>query len=312
MEYQDYYKMLGVNKNATEKEIKSAYRKLARKYHPDVNKDDPKAEAKLKEINEAYEVLGDSEKRATYDQLGPSWHHWQKSGQTGGFDWGQWAANTGGPRVNVQYGDDMFGGGGGFSDFFSGIFGGESPGARRSHDYGYRTRNQVGEDIEHELEISLTEASLGTTRILRKDGRRLQVKIPAGAKIGTKVRIRGEGSSGSGGGKNGDLYLKVKVATDPRFERKGDNLYATVEVDMFTALLGGETVIPTLSGDVNLKIPDGSQNGQSFRLRGKGMPRLRKPDEFGDLYAQLDVRLPTNLTPKQQELFEQLRKLENE
>lgn len=311
MDYQDYYKVLGVNKNATEKEIKAAYRKLARQYHPDVNQDDPQAETRLKEINEAYEVLGDTKKRATYDQLGPDWQRWQKSGQAGGFDWGGWA-NAGDPRVRVQYNnvDDMFGGGGGgFSDFFTSIFGGGSPGTRRSRSYEYGSRPQSGQDIEQDITISLTEAHNGTTRYVRKDGRRLEVKIPAGAKTGTKVRMRGEGHPAPRGGQPGDLYLKVKVADDPRFERKDDDLHATVKIDLFTAVLGGQVPVPTISGEVALKIPAGSQNGQSFRLRGKGMPKLRQPNHFGDLYIQLDVRLPTDLTPRQKELFEQLRKL---
>ena len=311
MEYQDYYKTLGVNKNATKKEIKVAYRKLARKYHPDVNPDDPQAEGRLKEINEAYEVLGDAEKRATYDQLGASWQRWQQSGQAGGFDWGQWA-NAGGQRVNVRYSDnvgDMFGEGGGFSDFFSSIFGGGSPGSRRSRSYEYRAHPQPGQDIEQDIEISLTEAYLGTTRFLRKDGRRLQVKIPAGAKTGTRARMRGEGSPGVRGGQAGNLYLTVKVGDDPRFERKEEDLYTHADVGLYTAIFGGKVRVLTLSGEVSLKLPPGSQNGQTFRLRGKGMPKLRKPGEYGDLYVQLDVRLPAELSPQQRELFEQLRKL---
>ena len=312
MDYQDYYKILGVNKNATEKEIKSAYRKLARKYHPDVNQNDPQAEARLKEINEAYAVLSDSEKRTTYDQLGPSWQRWQQSGQGGGgFNWAQWANAAGGPRARAQYPEEDIFGGAGFSDFFSSIFGGGSPGTRPSRSYEYG-RPQTGQDIEQDIEISLTEAYMGTTRYLRKDGRRLQVKIPAGAKTGTKVRMRGEGRAGSRGAQPGDLYLKVKVAEDHRFERKGDDLYTTVEVDLYTAILGGTVRVPTLSGEVQLKIPGGSQNGKSFRLRGKGMPNLRKPNQYGDLFAQLSVRLPTNLSPQQRELFEQLKDLENE
>jgi curved DNA-binding protein len=308
MEYKDYYKILGVDKKATDKEIKSAFRKLARQYHPDVNPDNPQAEARFKEINEAYEVLGDAEKREKYDQLGANWQRWQQAGQTGGFDWAQWAGNMGGPRPNVRYGDpeDLFGGD--FSDFFQTIFGGGgSPGTRRT--YEYRTRPQTGQDIEHELEISLAEAYYGTNRLVRKDGRRLQVKIPAGARTGTKVRMRGEGEAGPGGGQAGDLYLKVKVADDPAFERKEDDLYVKAPVDLYTAVLGGEIRISTMSGEVTLKVPPGSQNGQTFRLRGKGMPKLSRPDEHGDLYAKLEVKLPTQLTPEQRKLFEQLRNL---
>lgn len=317
MEYKDYYKVLGVDKNASEKEIKAAYRKLARKYHPDVNPNNSKAEERFKEINEAHEVLSDRKKRAKYDQLGADWQRWQQTGgRPGDFNWGQWAAGPeGGQRVHVRYGspedlEDLFGGGGSpFSDFFTSIFGGMGgAGARRSGGFEYQPRPQAGQDLEHEVEISLAEAEQGTTRLLTKDGRRLEVKIPAGAKTGTRVRMRGEGGTGMAGGQAGDLYLKVNVTPDPRFERKEDDLYVTVPVDLYTAVLGGEVRVPMLTGEVSLKIPAGSQNGQNFRLRGKGMPKLGKPSERGDLYARLDVRLPTHLTPRQRELFEQLRR----
>jgi curved DNA-binding protein len=303
----DYYEVLGVQRGASDKEIKSAYRKLARQYHPDVNPADAQAEARFKEINEAYEVLGDEKKRRSYDALGSNWRHWQQPGQSGGFNWEQWAQGSGGPRPRVNYDDigDIFGSGG-FSDIFGNIFGGGAPGRTRSNPY-QRSQPQGGQDIEQEIEISLTEAYLGTVRLLNKEGRRLQVKIPAGAKTGLKVRMRGEGQSGFYGGEAGDLYLKVKIAPDPRFERKEDDLYTTVPVELYTAVLGGEVRVPTLSGEVTLKIPACSQNGQSFRLRGKGMPKLNRTHEYGDLYARLDVRLPTDLTPEQRNLFEQLR-----
>lgn len=317
MEYKDYYKILGVDKNATEKEIKSAFRKLARQYHPDVNPDDPQAEAHFKEINEAYEVLGDPEKRAKYDQLGADWQRWQGAGgQPGDYDWSRWTTTPGGERVHVRYGtpedlEDLFGDSSPFSDFFTSVFGGLGGMRRTGSRGGFEglDRPRRGQDLEHEVEISLAEAYHGTTRLLTKDGRRMEVKIPPGAKTGTRVRMRGEGGSGVSGGQAGDLYLKVKVARDPRFERKGDSLYVTVPVDLYTAVLGSEVRVPTLIGDVNLKIPAGSQNGQTFRLRGKGMPRLRQPAEHGDLYARLDVRVPTKLTPEQRDLFEQLRRL---
>lgn len=320
MDYKDYYKTLGVSKDAAEKDIKSAFRKLARKYHPDMNPDNPKAEARFKEINEAYEVLGDPEKRQKYDSLGADWQRWQQTGgRPGDFDWAQWMGATGrqagGPRGNVRYSNmedfgDLFGGGGAaggasFSDFFTNIFGGMGAGAQSGGGFDFAGRSpQRGRDLEHELEISLTEAYHGTTRMISNEGRRLSVKIPVGAKTGTKVRMRGEGHQ------TGDLYLKIKVAADPRFERQDDDLHTTVPVDLYTAVLGGQVRVPTLTGEVNLKIPAGSQNGQTFRLRGKGMPKLRKSDQFGDLFAKLDVRLPGKLTPKQQELFEALRKLE--
>lgn len=313
MDYKDYYKILGVDKKATDKEIKAAYRKLARKYHPDMNPDNPQAEARFKEINEANEVLGDPQKRAKYDQLGADWQHWQQTGgRPGDFDWSQWeAAGPGGGRVNIRYGspenlEDLFDGGT-FSDFFTSIFGSSMAGGTRRGPGGFNAA-QMGQDLEQEVEISLSEAYHGAARLLNKNGRRLEVKIPSGAKTGTKVRMRGEGGEGLMGGQAGDLYLKVKVAADPRFERKENDLHVTVTVDLYTAVLGGEVRVPTMTGEVTLKIPAGSQNGQSIRLRGKGMPRLGKTGEYGDLYAKLEVRLPTKLTPRQQELFEQLRR----
>jgi curved DNA-binding protein len=281
-----------------------------------VNPNDAKAEEKFKEINEAHEVLSDPEKRSKYDQLGADWQRWQQTGgRPGDFNWGQYTTGPGGERVHVRYAspedlEDLFGGGSPFSDFFTSIFG-DMGGGRggRSGGFEYRPRPRPGQDFEHPVEISLAEAYHGTSRTLEKEGgRRLEVKIPAGAKTGTRVRMRGEGSSGVGGGQAGDLYLGVEVKPDPRFERKEDDLYVTVPVDLYTAVLGGEVRVPTLAGDVNLKIPAGSQNGQTIRLRGKGMPRLGKVGEFGDLYARLDVRLPTRLSPKQRELFEQLRR----
>jgi curved DNA-binding protein len=297
MEYKDYYKILGVARTADEKEIKRAYRQLALKYHPDKNPDDPQAEERFKEINEAYEVLGDPSKRAKYDQLGASYQAWERTGGRGGFDWSQWTtAAPGGMHVEVGDLGDLFGGG--FSDFFNSIFGGmggAGPAPRA------RTR---GRDLEQQVTISLAEAYNGTTRALQRDGKRLEVTIPPGARTGTKVRISGKGEGGSS--RAGDLYLAVEVAPDPRFEIKGDDLYTQVKVDLYTAVLGGEATVPTPSSPVVLTIPAGSQPGQSFRLRGRGMPSLRKPERHGDLYVQLAVALPSHLTDEQRRLFEQL------
>ena len=229
MEYKDYYKTLGVNKKATDKEIKSAFRKLARKYHPDVNPNNPQAEARFKDINEAYEVLSDPEKRAKYDQLGAEWQRWQGSGgRPGDFDWSRWTSAPGGGRVHVRYGapedlEGLFGGGSSFSDFFNRIFGGLGGGVGGFGGFEgleYQSRQQGGQDLEHEIEISLAEAYHGATRLLTKDGRRIEVRIPPGAKTGTRVRVRGEGGGGVAGGQPGDLYLRVKVRQDTRFERK--------------------------------------------------------------------------------------------
>ncbi|HET89132.1 MAG TPA: J domain-containing protein [Chloroflexi bacterium] len=324
MEYKDYYQTLGVTKDASEKEIKQAFRKMARQYHPDVNPGDTQSEERFKEVNEAYEVLSDPEKRSKYDQLGSAWRDWDRmGGRPGDFDWGQWAAGGPGQRVHVQYGtpedlQDLFGGGSPFSDFFTQVFGGMGgaggarAGTRSPGGFQYRTRPQRGQDYEQEVEISLREAYQGTTRVLQKDGRRLEVKIPPGSRTGTRVRMSGEGGAGAGGGGAGDLYLRVNVAPDPQFERKGDDLHVSVPMDLYTAVLGGQAQVPTLSGPVVLTIPQGTQNGRTFRLRGKGMPRLKQPDQWGDLYAQVDVQLPTTLTPRQRELFEELQRLSKE
>jgi curved DNA-binding protein len=318
MEYKDYYQTLGVSRDADEKALRKAFRRLARKHHPDVNPDDPEAEERFKEINEAYGVLADPEKRSKYDQLGDEWNRYQQTGgRPGGFDWGRWQGDPPGEgqRGHVRYGtpedlQDLFGEGSSFSDFFGQIFGGTrgaSPDGRPGG-FEYQARPQHGRDIEQEIEISLREAYHGTTRVLDKDGRRLRVKIPPGARSGTRIRLSGEGTPGMAGGQAGNLYLRARVFPDPRFERQGDDLHVTVPVDLYTAILGGQTPVPTLDGAVKLAIPAGTQNGQRFRLRGKGMPRLREFEERGDLYAHLNVRLPAELTAKQQELFKELQR----
>ena len=317
MDYKDYYQVLGVGKDADEKEVKRAFRRLARQYHPDVNPDDGTAEERFKEINEAYEVLSDSAKRSKYDQLGAAYQNWeQRGGRSGDFDWGQWAGGAPGgqgQRVHVRYGtpedlQDLFGGGSPFSDFFSQIFGGMGGGATPGG-FEYRTRPQAGRDFEQAVEISLQEAYQGTTRIMQKEGRRLEVRIPPGAQTDTRIRMAGEGGPGAAGGEAGDLYLRVKARPDPLFERQGDDLHVTVPVDLYTVILGGKVEVPTLSGPVTLTIPPDTQNQRVFRLRGKGMPRLRQTDQHGDLYARVDVQLPTQVTTRQRELFEELRRI---
>lgn len=310
MEYKDYYKILGVARGASQAEIKKAYRKLALQFHPDRNPDDKQAEEKFKEVNEAYQVLSDADKRAKYDQLGSEYAQWQQRGAPGGgFNWGQWT--SGGPGgVHVEYsGDpnDVFGGRmGGFSDFFEQIFGGAGGfepamrGARAA-----REANQPAPIYEQPVTITLEEAARGGERLLQLDGRRLEVKIPAGARSGTKVRMAGVGPAGPNG-KAGDIYLIVDVADDPRFNREGDDLHSEVETDVYTAVLGGEVSVPTLDGKVLLKIPAGTQPGQSFRIKGKGMPRL-KSKEHGDLIAKIKVRIPKNISANEKKLFEQLR-----
>ena len=314
MEYKDYYKILGVDRTASEKDIKSAFRRLARQHHPDVNPNDPGAEERFKEINEAYEVLSDPEKRRKYDQLGADWRRWQQTGgRPGDFDWSRWSAGEPGGGVHVRYGtpedlEDLFGGGSPFSDFFSQIFGGMGAGSGGGG-FQYEIRPHRGQDYEQPVEITLGEAYAGTSRILQRDGHRVEIKIPPGAKTGTRVRMSGEGGSGVGGGPAGDLYLRLKVLPDQQFDRKGDDLYTAVSVDLYTMVLGGEVPVPTMAGAVVLSIPAGTQNGRTFRLRGKGMPRLRQPDQRGDLYVKAEVRLPTHLGPREQELFEELRRV---
>lgn len=300
MEYKDYYKILGVEKNASVDEIKKAYRKLARKYHPDVNPNDKVAEERFKEINEANEVLTDSEKRSKYDLLGNSWQAYQYGGGTGGFDWSQWVSEAykSGGQVNLN--DILRGRGGarpGFSDFFEAIFGAMGQ---------TRPTAQQGQDYNQKVEISLEEAFNGVSRILRIGERRIEVKIPRGAKSGTKVRVRGEGGEGAAGGQKGDLYLNIEVTPHPTFERVGDDLYSELPVDLYTAVLGGEATVPTLKGKIKLRIPPETQSGRTFRLKNQGMPKLKQPDERGDLYAKVMVQLPQNLTPEEIALFEEL------
>lgn len=321
MEYKDYYKILGVDRGATDDEIKRTYRKLARQLHPDVNPGDKAAEARFKDINEAYQVLGDPEKRTKYDRLGSSWQGWQRAGHDpGGFDWSQWFSPGSGRRgtpggVRVEFGDlnDILGGGaGGFSDFFNALFGGGMPGVGRAPAGHTRTYRQPvrAQNLEQPIEITLEEAHRGTTRTLERDGTRLQATIPPGAKTGTKIRLAGQGAPvpGQRGSKAGDLYLRITVKPHPRFTREGDDLHLEAEIDLYTAVLGGETVVETLEGSVQLKIPAGTQSGQQFRLGGKGMPKLREKG-FGDLYVRVTPRIPQNLSDQERQLYQELTRL---
>ena len=315
MEYKDYYKVLGVERSASEKEIKQAFRRLARQCHPDVCPGDKGAEERFKEINEAYEVLSDPEKRRRYDQLGADCQRWQQAGgRPGDFDWSQWGAGGPGARPGVRYAtpeevEDLFGGGGGFSDFFGQVFGGTGA---RSAGFRPQGRRQARPSSEQPVEISLQEAYHGAKRLAQVGGQRLEVNIPAGARTGTRLRFTGVGGGGAGGGQAGDLYLKVVVAPDPRFERKGDDLHVTVPVDLYTLVLGGEVRVPAMEGEVVLSIPAATQNGRTFRLQGKGMPRLEGQGGRGNLYARVEARLPGHLTQRQRDLFEELRAASSE
>jgi len=314
MQYRDYYQTLGVSKTASQDEIKKAYRKLARQYHPDVNPDDPNAEEKFKDINEAYQVLSDQDKREKYDRFGSQWKQYQ---QTGGrpedFDWSQWAAR--GQRGGTQYRtvnqaefEQMFGGGlGGFSDFFETLFGGMG-GFRQAGRTPSRTNPQAlrqGRDIEHPVEISLEEAFRGTTRVLNyEDGRRIEAKIPPGVKTGSKIRLSGQGSQGPRGA--GDLYLKVAVRGHRKYRREGDNLRIDQPVEFFTALLGGKVKVSTIDKTVELTIPPETDSGKTFRLKGLGMPLLNKPKKRGDLYVTVQIQVPKELSADQKKIFKDL------
>ena len=304
MEYKDYYKVLGVDRKATPDEIKKTFRKLAMKYHPDQNKDNKQAEEKFKEINEAYEVLSDPEKRERYDQLGSSYSQWQSRGENpGNFNWDQWQTGARGQSGQVDFND--FGEGfGGFSDFFSAIFGGMPTGGRT------QTRQPARPlAFEQRVQITLEEAYRGSQRTFQIDNRKIEVKIPAGSKTGTKVRVSGAGPSTSSRQKS-DLYLVLEVMPNNRYVIKGNDLTTEVNVDLYTAVLGGTVTVNTLSGDVHLTIPAGTQPGQKFRLAGRGMPLLKSPQSFGDLYANVKIAIPKKLSEKQKKLFEDLKKSE--
>ncbi|MBN1148347.1 MAG: J domain-containing protein [Anaerolineales bacterium] len=319
MDYKDYYKTLGVNKNADKEQIKKAYRKLARQYHPDVNPDDNAAEEKFKEVNEAYEVLSDPQKREKYDHFGSQWQQYSRGGgRPEDFDWTQWTSGAPGggytrtitPEELEQilgrgFGGDFSGGFGGFSDFFETLFGGMGQRAPRG-----AARQQRGSDSEHNVQISLEEAFRGTTVSLQwEDGRKIEAKIPPGVRTGSRVRLSGQGQAGIGSGQSGDLYLKVQVRPHPLFKREGDDLKTEIAVDLYTLIMGGKVHVPTLERAVELTVPPETPNGKTFRLRGLGMPNLHKPQQRGNLYAAVQARLPKNLTAEEKRLFEELRKL---
>ena len=326
MDFKDYYATLGVAKTASEKEIKQAFRKLARKFHPDVNPGDKAAEARFKEVNEANEVLGDPEKRKKYDELGANWRMYEQAQRSGGgaaanpFG-GQWGYAPGGGGFRTMSEDEvseMFGGDDSpFSDFFRTFFGGSmgaEPGPER-RGRARPPRNAKGRDVEHEIELDLEDALNGTVQRLgiRQDGqhRSVEVRIPAGVTEGSRVRVSGEGERGSGGGTSGDLYLRVKLRPHSRFERKGRDLYAKVRVPAPIAVLGGETEVQTLTGkSLRLRIPPGTQNGQVFRLRGHGLPHTDKTSEAADLYATVEIAIPQALTDDERKHWQALAAVE--
>ena len=312
MDFKDYYHTLGVDKGATDKAIKQAYRKLARQHHPDVNPGDSSAEGRFKDITEAYEVLGDAETRRKYDELGANWRQYEQTspgaqGPFGGspfggspFSGGRWTVDFGGADAASE---DPF------SDFFHTFFGAQGPTARSARPR--RAPRDRGPDVEQGIVLTLQEAFRGIRRRVplstRGQSRSVDVRIPAGVGDGSRVRISGEGEAGVGGAASGDFFLRVRIAPHPHLRRKGRDLYATVEVPVTTAVLGGTVEVTTLEETpLTLKIPRGTRGGQVFRLRGHGMPGVRKPGDRGDLYATVDLSIPRDLTPAQRSHYEAL------
>lgn len=306
MDFVDYYKTLGVAKNASQDDIKKAYRKLARKFHPDVNPNDKEAHKKFQQINEAHEVLSDAEKRKKYDQYGENWKHadqyeqarqqqQQAGGGFGGFGGGGFG-NFGGGEYTYSGGEE-----GGFSDFFESLFGG-SRGRRSQAKY-------RGQDFNAELQLSLADAYTTHKQTLTINGKNVRITIPAGVENGQQIKLKGYGSPGANGGPNGDLFITFVINNNTGFRREGNDLYKTEDIDLYTALLGGEKTIDTMSGKIKLKVNPETQNGTKIRLKGKGFPVYKKEGQFGDLYITWEVKLPTNLTQKQKDLFTELSKL---
>ncbi len=294
MEYKDYYQILGVEKTATEEEIKKAYRELAKKYHPDFNKGDPRAEERFKEINEAYQVLSDPQARQKYDQIGTAYAGWSGEG-TGPFDWNDFFG-VAGSGVNVHVDGADFSD---FSDFFRTIFG-NMGGSAQQRTRAYRVPRAVTQDVT----ITLEEAYHGTERLINNGVKQKRVRIPPGVDTGQRVRVPEMAPPGPDN-MVGDLYLRIHVLPDPRFERQGDDLYTEVTIDAFTAMLGGSVSVPTLGGkDIKLRIPPGTQPGQVFRLSGYGMPKVKRRGK-GDLHVRVNVEVPRNLTAQQRALLQQ-------
>ena len=319
MEFKDYYRTLGVDKTATGKELKQAYRKLARKHHPDVNPGDSAAEGRFKEVTEAYEVLGNTDTRRKYDELGANWRLYDQMPSSGQDPLGGWPVMDGRWTVNVDGGTagagprDPFGGEDPFSDFFQAFFAGQAPSHRSARPR--RAPRDKGRDVEHGVVLTLQEAFRGVQRRVsiktHGQARSIEVRIPAGVGDEARIRISGEGEAGVGGGAAGDFFLRVRIAPHPHLRRKGRDLYATVEVPVTTVVLGGTVDVTTLEDTpLTLKIPHGTRGGQVFRLKGHGMPAVRKPAAPGDLYATVELTIPRELTPVQRSHYEALADIE--
>lgn len=296
MAFIDYYKILGIDKNATEKEIKTAYRKQARKYHPDVNPNDKEAHKRFQEVNEANEVLSDPEKRKKYDQYGKDWKHadqFESARQSQAY-----SSPGGGPQSYGGFEDQDY------SDFFSSMFGGGFGGGGRRSQPKYK-----GQDFNAELKLNLRDVYQTHQQTITVNGKNLRITIPAGIENGQTIKIKGHGGPGKNGGPNGDLFITFLIPNDPEFKRVGDDLYKTVDLNLYTAILGGEITIDTMSGKVKLKVAPETQNGTKVKLKGKGFPKYKSEDHFGDLYITYNIKVPTHLTEKQKELFSELSKL---
>ena len=302
MEFIDYYKILGVDKKASDDDIKKAYRKLARKYHPDLNPNDKEANKKFQQINEANEVLGDPEKRKKYDQYGKDWKHAEQFEQAKQSQrhssGGQWDQSFTG---NFEEGD--------FSDFFESLFGGGRSGGSAGRSRSRQTKFR-GQDIRAEFQLNLTDAYKTHQQTFTVNGKNIRITIQAGVENGQSIKLAGYGEPGINGGPNGDLYITFKIINNTKFKRDGNDLYANVEIDLYTAVLGGEITVDTLDDKkIKLKVNPGTQNGTRVRVKGKGFPVYKKEDEFGDLFVTYSVKLPVNLSEKQKELFTQLSKM---
>ena len=303
MDYKDYYEILGVSPTAEKKVIQQTFRKLARKYHPDLNPGNKESEEKFKTINEAYQVLSDADKRKKYDELRTQYQQWQQSGgRQQDYDWQNWTAQPGkearGQYANPEDLEDLFGSESPYSDFFSNIFGQARP-TSRGRNQGAPPSPRRGRDVEYEVDLTLKEAFQGADRLLEIDNHRIQASIPPGVRTGSRVRLAGQGEPGQKSGPAGDLYLIINILPNDTFEREGDDLHVDLPVDIFTAIAGGETHIPTLERPLILKIPPRTNAGRSFRLRGKGMPHLGDPKTYGDLFALVRLVLPDPLTDQE-------------
>ena len=303
MAFIDYYKILGVEKNASDKDIKSAYRKLARKHHPDLNPNDTESNKIFQQLNEANEVLSDPEKRKKYDKYGENWQHGEAYEQAQQ----QQKQQSGYGGDNQDFGGYDFGGGGGdFSEFFGSMFGGGPPGGGSGG--GRQSQRYRGQDLNATYQVSLRDVLESKKQTLTVNGKSIRLTIPAGIENGQTIKIAGHGAAGSNGAPAGDLYITFTIPDDPDFKRTGSDLHRTINLDMYTAVLGGEITADTLTGKVKLKVAPGTQNNTKVKLKGKGVPVYKKEGQFGDLYLTYNVQIPKQLTDKQKELFEELAK----